>query len=114
MANSARGEADLAVNGQTYRISMTMGALAEMAAALEVKTFQELQARITEFNLQDMPKIVAAVLKGNGYDVPMADINKMDWQTFFDSFIPAFFRSDKDAKPADGEAAANPLKRQKR
>lgn len=114
MANSARGEADLMIGDNTYRVSMSMGALAEMASALGVQTFDELQKRIMAFNLPDMPLIVAAALKGNGYDVPMAEINRMDWNAYFTNVIPAFFRTEIEDGAKAAQADARPHKRQKR
>jgi Phage tail tube protein, GTA-gp10 len=113
MANHARGEADLTIAGKTYSVSMSMGALAEMASALGVESMQDLSERILKFHLTDMPNIVAAALKGNGYDVPIEDINRMDPMDYFNRVIPAFFRTDADAKPANGDGDARPPKRQK-
>jgi hypothetical protein len=103
MANPARGEAELRLGGRTYAVRMSMGALAEMADALGVKSLPELNDRILQFNLVDMPLVVAAVLKGNGYEPPVADIAAMDWQDYFHQVIPAFFRApDKGGDAAGG------------
>lgn len=110
MANSARGEAELAIAGRTYTVAMNMGALARMAEALGVNTFKELQDRLTQFNLPDMPKVVSAVLAANGHDVPAAAIEAMNPFDYFERVIPAIFRRADDPKVEEGEA--NPPKRQ--
>jgi Phage tail tube protein, GTA-gp10 len=110
MANHARGEADLVIAGKTYPVRMSMGALARMSAALQVNTFTELSERIQKFNLADMPVVIDAVLKGNNHEVPMADIEAMDWQAYFSNVIPAFFRHEE--KPAEN-GDARPPRRQK-
>lgn len=99
MANHARGEADLTIAGKTYAVRMSMGALARMSAALDVKGMAELNDRLLEFRLADMPVIIDAVLRGNGYEVAMADIEAMDWQDYFKTVIPAFFRTGADQAP---------------
>lgn len=101
MANSARGEGEIRLGDKSYRVTMSMGTLAELSSALGVETLEDLQARLIKFSLPDMPKIVAAVLKGNGHDVPMEDINRMHVDDFFEQVLPAFFKVDnkEGAKP---------------
>lgn len=115
MANHARGEADLVIAGKTYAVAMSLGSLARMSAALDVKGMQELNDRILEFRLADMPLVIDAVLKGNGHEVPMAEIEAMDWHAYFNSVIPAFFRTEGDKAEGSDPPGSNPRppKRQK-
>jgi hypothetical protein len=104
MVNVARGETELRIGDKAYAVRMSMGALAEMASALGVKSLPELNDRILQFNLADMPLIISAALKGNGHDVPMQAINGMDWKDYFEHVIPAFFRAQGDpGRVGDGK-----------
>jgi hypothetical protein len=99
-ANSARGEADLEIAGQTHRVVVNMGALARLSSEIGAETFDELRGAL--FKLPNMPKVVAAVLAANGKQVSDADIAGMDWEQYLHRLIPAIFRS----KPSDAEAGA--------
>lgn len=97
-ANSARGEADLEIGGQTHRVVVNMGALARLSSEIGAETFDEL--RVALFRLPNMPKVVAAVLAANGKQVGDDEIAGMDWEQYLHRLIPAIFRS----KPSDAEA----------
>jgi hypothetical protein len=109
MANSIRGEATITIGGKPYDVVMNLGALARLATALDVEGFTELQERLAKFRLADMPVVIDAVLKANGHDVEMAQIEKMDPLSYITDVIPAIFRNDGKANGAGG-AEANPPK----
>ncbi len=110
MANTARGEAEIVLGDKSYTVVMNMGALARMATLLGVKKFAELQTRLVECNLPDMPLVVQAILAANGHKVDPADIESMDPIAYFEQLIPAIFRRDEE-KAAAGEPA-NPTSSQ--
>lgn len=112
MANHARGEAELVIAGKTYRIAMTMGSLAELAQALGVETMPEVGDRMGKMAVADMPVILRAVLRSNGYDVSDEDIAGSDPLQYATELIPAFFRTRGD-KAAEPNGDARPPKRQK-
>lgn len=93
------------IDGKKYPVTLNMGTLARIAKTLEVKKFAELQTRLQEFNLPDMPLVVDALLKANGHaDVAMEAIERMDPLAYFEQVIPAIFPK----KEANGAADANP------
>jgi len=98
---------EITIGDKTYPVALNMGAMARIATALGVKKFAELQTRLTEFNLPDMPLVVAALLKANGHDVSPDLIERMDPVRYFDQVIPALFPKSEKTEEAD-PAAANP------
>ncbi|MFN7055843.1 GTA-gp10 family protein [Hyphomonas sp.] len=64
--NSVRGETDLMVAGQTRRLCLTLGALAEIEAALGCRTISELETRLRRMSAADLVIVVAALLRGGG------------------------------------------------
>lgn len=66
--NAARGETDLEVGGQAYRLCLTLGALAEIEAALGCRSIPELTARLAALSAGDLRIVLAALLRGGGED----------------------------------------------
>lgn len=113
MGNTARGEAEIVLGDKTYTVVMNMGALARMATALGVKKFAELQERLVECNLPDMPLVVQSILAANGHTVDAAAIDSMDPLAYFNSLIPAIFRRSEEkggepANPPTSQATTSP------
>lgn len=103
MGNTARGEAEIVLGDKTYTVVMNMGALARMATALGVKKFAELQTRLVECNLPDMPLVVQSILAANGHTVDAAAIESMDPLAYFNDLIPAIFRRDEEKTGGEPE-----------
>ena len=112
MTNTARGEAEIEIAGRRYTVTINMGALASLAAALGVETFDDLRAAV--FKLPNMPKVVSAILEANGHQVSEADIAAMDWPQYLDRLLPALFRTERDKPAAEGGEANPPKARAKR
>ena len=62
MANTARGEASLACEGRTLTLCLTLGALAEIEAALE----GDVAARMARLKAGELVAVLRALLKGGG------------------------------------------------
>lgn len=66
MVNAARGEVGLKVGGRTYRLCLTLGALAEIEAALGCRSLSDLAGRMERLSPADMLCVLAALLRGGG------------------------------------------------
>ncbi len=66
--NSLRGEVGLEIGGQTHRLCLTLGALAEIEAALGCRSIEEMRARLAKMSASDLKNVLAALLRGGGED----------------------------------------------
>lgn len=67
--NAARGETSLRVGGAPKRLCLTLGALAEIEAALGCTRISELEARMRALSAADLMRVLTALLRGAGeYD----------------------------------------------
>ncbi len=75
--NRARGEAALRVGGDTYRLCLTLGALAEIEAALGVTGLAALGERLAEPRGADLIAVLAALLRGGGHDFDTDEVRRL-------------------------------------
>ena len=64
--NKARGEVLLAIDGRDVRLCVTLGALAEVEAAFDVGSLNELGERLAHLNASDLITVLAALTSGGG------------------------------------------------
>jgi hypothetical protein len=64
--NAVRGEARAVIRGQSRKLCVTFGALAEIEAELGVSDMAELAARLRRLSPQDLWVVVSALLRGAG------------------------------------------------
>lgn len=64
--NRARGEVLLEVDGHPVRLCLTLGALAELEAAFDVISLNELGERLAHVTAADLVVVIAALAKGGG------------------------------------------------
>lgn len=76
MDNPWRGEVELTIDGQRRRLSLTLGALAELEAALGEDTLVALTLRFESgaFSSRDVLALIVAGLRGGGWDVQTSDL----------------------------------------
>ncbi len=76
MANPWSGEVALVVNGERRVLKLTLGALAELEAALEEDTLVALVARFEEgrFSARDVLALLVAGLRGGGWSGSAEDL----------------------------------------
>ena len=79
MANRHRGEIAAELDGRTFTLCLTLGALAELETAFEVDDLPALIARFSDASLsaRDMLKIIGAGLRGGGHPLTDAEIIEM-------------------------------------
>ncbi|SEN35429.1 Phage tail tube protein, GTA-gp10 [Gemmobacter aquatilis] len=80
MANPWAGEVALVLNGQRHVAKLTLGALAELEAALEAGTLIELVERFEggRFSSRDVLALVVAGLRGGGWQGTAADLRTVE------------------------------------
>lgn len=80
MANPHAGEVALVVGGERRVAKLTLGALAELEAALEVPSLVALVERFEggAFSARDVLMVLAAGLRGGGWQGTAADLAKAD------------------------------------
>jgi len=76
MANPWAGEVALVIDGQERVLKLTLGALAELEAALETDTLVELIERFEGgvFSSRDVLALVVAGLRGGGWQGSASDL----------------------------------------
>lgn len=76
MVNPFAGEVALEVNGESYRCKLTLGALAELEAALGAESLVDLVRRFEggAFSSADVLAVVVAGLRGGGWPGQAADL----------------------------------------
>lgn len=76
MANPWAGEVEIALNGVPHLARLTLGALAELEAALRAGTLVELVERFEagQFSTRDVLLLVVAGLRGGGWKGQAADL----------------------------------------
>jgi hypothetical protein len=74
MPNAIRGEAGLEAGGKSYRLLLTLGALAEIEDGLGLADLGEVGARLKHARAGDLAIVAAALLKGGGHDLTPADV----------------------------------------
>ena len=79
MVNRHRGEVAAELDGRTFTLCLTLGALAELETAFEVDDLPALIARFSDTSLsaRDMLKIIGAGLRGGGHPLTDAEITEM-------------------------------------
>ena len=80
MANPYAGEVALTLDGQRHIAKLTLGALAELEAALETGSLVELVERFEShrFSTRDVLALVVAGLRGGGWQGRAEDLLKVE------------------------------------
>lgn len=79
MVNRQRGEVAATLDGRTWTLCLTLGALAELEAALDASDLMALARRFAagELAAGDAIKVIGAGLRGAGNDVDDAAVARM-------------------------------------
>ena len=76
LANGARGETVLHVDGRPLILCLTLGALARLETAFSVRTMRELEARLRDLSGSDLLVVVSALIMGDGQSLTPEDLAK--------------------------------------
>lgn len=79
MANVHRGEVEALLDGKTFRLCLTLGALAELEAAFGDDDMLALAARFEKGRLSasDCVRVIGAGLRGAGYEIRDMEVAAM-------------------------------------
>jgi tail tube GTA-gp10-like protein len=77
MPNRIRGEAELVAGGKSYRLLLTLGALAEIEDGLGLASLADIGARLKGARAGDLAIVVAALLRGGGHEVSPGDVLRL-------------------------------------
>ncbi|HWA91809.1 MAG TPA: GTA-gp10 family protein [Rhizomicrobium sp.] len=105
MANKARGESELIAGGKSYRLLLTLGALAEIESGLGLADLAELPARLKQTRAADLAVVAAALLRGGGHEMNPAEVLRLacDLGALVEAITGAFEAAGvperKDASP---------------
>lgn len=79
MANARRGEIDAMLDGRSYRLVLTLGALAELESAFGDEDMLALAMRFEHgrISARDASRIIGAGLRGAGHDIADEDVSRM-------------------------------------
>ena len=77
MPNRIRGEAGLSAGGRSYRLLLTLGALAEIEDGLGLANLSEVSARMKSVRAADLAIVAAALLRGGGHELEAADVLRL-------------------------------------
>jgi hypothetical protein len=69
MTNRARGDAELQAGGLTFRLRLTLGALAEIEDGLSLSDLSEMETRLTKLRAADLAIVAAALIRGGGHEM---------------------------------------------
>ncbi len=89
MANHRRGEIDAELDGRTYRLCLTLGALAELESAFGEEDMLALAQRFEagRISARDACRIIGAGLRGAGNEISDGDVGRMQAEGGLAGFI---------------------------
>lgn len=108
MANHHRGEIEAVLDGKTYKLCLTLGALAELESAFAQTDMLALAERFSTGRLsaQDAIRVLGAGLRGGGNDVSDAMVARMRVEKGAAGFVEIVARL-LEATFAEAEPAAD-------
>ena len=110
MPNAIRGEAGLSAGGTSYRLLLTLGALAEIEDGLNLTDLSQVSARLKHARATDLAIVAAALLRGGGHDLSPADVLRLpcDLGALVKAVAQAFERAGLSA-PESGKGGDAPF-----
>ena len=94
MANAHRGEIEAVLDGKTFRLCLTLGALAELEAAFGDEDMLALASRFESGRLsaRDCVRIIGAGLRGAGYEIADTAVSSMRADTGASGYVDTVAR----------------------
>ena len=77
MPNIVRGESELVAGGKSYRLLLTLGALAEIEDGLGLADLSQVGARLKQVRAADLAVVAAALMRGSGHEITPADVLRL-------------------------------------
>jgi hypothetical protein len=106
MPNIVRGESELVAGGKSYRLLLTLGALAEIEDGLGLSDLSEVGARLKQVRAADLAVVAAALMRGAGHEITPADVLRLpcDLGALVQAVSLAFERAGLAAEGEGGSA----------
>ena len=102
--NALRGDVPLTIGEETYRLRLTLGALAEIEGALGTEDLAALTTRLGKPSARDMLVILAALLKGGGNAMGLEELRARSFDVKVAMAAVARAFALGVGGPGDGEA----------
>ncbi|MGE3246407.1 MAG: gene transfer agent family protein [Beijerinckiaceae bacterium] len=112
MANLRRGEIDAEIDGKTYTLCLTLGALAELEAAFEAADIVDLASRFEAGRLsaRDLLKIIGCGLRGGGNAISNDEVAQLRVDNGLPGYAAIAVRLlNATFGPAEGSSGFPPL-----
>lgn len=77
MPNAIRGESELIAGSKSYRLLLTLGALAEIEDGLQLASLAQIGERLKGARAADLAIIAAALLRGGGHEITPAEVLRL-------------------------------------
>ncbi len=110
MTNTVSGAVGFLANGEQFTMKLTLGALAEIENALNVKSLSDVGTLLKQFGSSDVASVAAALLRAGGHTVTANDVLALpvDLGTVIGAIGDAFsVASGKTSVPLAGSAVSN-------
>lgn len=78
MPNRIRGEVELKASGRSYRLLLTLGALAEIEDAFGLASIDELSAKVKSAGSTGLVRLVEALMRGGGHAPEPGEVLNLD------------------------------------
>jgi hypothetical protein len=75
--NRIRGESELLAGGKSFRLLLTLGALAEIEDGLGLDDLAQIATRLQQARASDLAVVAAALMRGGGHEVSPADVLRL-------------------------------------
>ena len=75
--NTIRGHVSLTLEGQSFPLCLTLGALAEIEVGLKLEKLSDIDARLKQPSVEDLIIILCALIRGGGADMTDAKLRQM-------------------------------------
>ena len=111
MPNKIRGEAELIAGGKSYRLLLTLGALAEIEDGLGLDDLGQIAGRLKRVRAADLAIVAAALLRGGGHEVSPAEVLRLpcDLSDLVEAVSAAFSRAGLAAPHGEDAESAPPF-----
>ncbi|MFA5900731.1 MAG: gene transfer agent family protein [Hyphomicrobium sp.] len=112
MANAHRGEVEAVLDGKTFRLCLTLGALADLEAAFGDEDMLALAQRFGggRLSASDCVRVIGAGLRGGGYEINDEAVRSMRAENGAAGYVDvvarllrATFGEDSDGRRASAE-----------
>ena len=109
MPNTIRGESELIAGGKSYRLLLTLGALAEIEDGLGLCDLSQVGARLKQVRAADLAVVAAALMRGAGHEITPAEVLRLpcDLGALVQAVSLAFERAGLSAPAERGKCRAS-------